>query len=103
MCCLFTTLLLIGPRAAIVLWWLVQPLRWSTAFDSFIVPFLGLLFLPWTTLMYVLVSPGGVEGFDFLWLLIALLGDLAQWFGGAWGNRGRIESTYSSYSSRWPY
>jgi hypothetical protein len=100
MCCLFTTLLLIGPRAVIVLWWLVQPLRWSAAFDTFIVPFLGLLFLPWTTLMYVLVSPSGVEGFDFLWLLIALLGDLGQWFGGAYGNRERIESTYSS---RWPY
>jgi hypothetical protein len=100
MCCLFTTLLLIGPRAVIVLWWLVQPLRWSAAFDTFIVPFLGLLFLPWTTLMYVLVSPSGVEGFDFLWLLIALLGDLGQWFGGGYGNRERIESTYSS---RWPY
>ena len=100
MCCLFTTLLLIGPRAVIVLWWLAQPLRWSAAFDTFIVPFLGLLFLPWTTLMYVLVSPSGVEGFDFLWLLLALLGDLGQWFGGAWGNRARIESTYSS---RWPY
>jgi hypothetical protein len=96
MCCLFTTLLLLGPRAVIVIWWLVQPLRWSTAFDTFIVPFLGLLFVPWTTLMYVLVQPGGVEGFDFVWLGIAVVVDVGQWVGGAWGNRERLQGAYSS-------
>jgi hypothetical protein len=60
------------------------------------VPFLGFLFLPWTTLMYVLVEPGGVEGWELLWIGIAAAGDVAQWVGGAWGNRGTISNTYQS-------
>ena len=60
--CLFLSLLLFGPRVVIIFWWLIEPARWSLAYDSFILPFLGFLFLPWTTLMYVLVSPGGVDG-----------------------------------------
>ena len=54
MCCLFTTLLLLGPRVAGALWWLVQPIRWQAAFnDSWLWPVLGLIFVPWLTLMYV--------------------------------------------------
>ena len=94
MCCLFTALMLLGPRAAIVIWWLVQPLRWDAAFDTFIVPFLGLLFLPWTTLIYVAVSPGGIEGFNLVWIGLGVVLDIAQWAGGAWGNRAQIQSTY---------
>ena len=64
MCCLVTTLALLGPRAGIVVWWLLQPGRWSVTFDSFLWPLLGFVFLPWTTLMYVVVAPGGVTGFS---------------------------------------
>ena len=74
--CLFLSLLLFGPRVVIIFWWIVDPLRWSVAFDSFFLPFLGFLFLPWTTLMYVLVSPGGVEGLDLLWIGLAVAADL---------------------------
>ena len=59
MCCVFTSLVLLGPRAAILFWWLFQPARWELAFDSFFWPFVGFLFAPWTTLMYVAVLPGG--------------------------------------------
>lgn len=95
MCCLFTTLVLAGPRAAIFLWWLLQPVRWGTTFDTFIWPFLGFLFAPWTTLMYVLVYPGGIDTLDILWLGIAVAFDLFSWFGGAYGNRGRFRGTYA--------
>jgi hypothetical protein len=88
--CLFLSLLLFGPRVVIVFWWIIEPLRWSAAFDSFILPFLGFLFLPWTTLMYVLVSPGGVEGLDLLWIGLAVAADLASYAGGAIGGRGRV-------------
>ena len=64
--CLFLTLLLFGPRAAIIVYWLAWPARWEVAFDTFLVPFFGFLVLPWATLMYVVVAPGGVEGFDYL-------------------------------------
>ena len=88
--CLFLSLLLFGPRVVILFWWLVEPLRWSAAFDTFILPLLGFLFLPWTTLMYVLVSPLGIDGWDLLWLGLALLADLASYAGGAIGGRGRV-------------
>jgi hypothetical protein len=88
--CLFLSLLLFGPRLAIVLWWLVEPIRWQAAFDTFFVPLLGFLFLPWTTLMFVLVSPFGIEGLDWLWMGLALAADVASYAGGAVGGRGRV-------------
>jgi len=94
MCCFFTALFLLGPRAAIVIWWLLQPVRWNAAFDTFIVPFLGFIFLPWTTLIFVAVEPGGIEGFDIFWIGLGVVIDVVQWAGGAWGNRGQIQSSY---------
>ena len=90
MCCFFTTLLLLGPRAAILIWWLLQPVRWQAAFPSFIWPLLGFIFVPWTTLMYVLVAPGGVIGFDWVWLGLAVIADIGMYVGGGYGNRDRI-------------
>jgi hypothetical protein len=55
-------------------------------------PLLGFLFFPWTTLMYVAVAPAGVSGFDWLWIVIAVLVDIASYTGGAYGNRDRIRS-----------
>ncbi len=90
MCCLFTTLVLFGPRLAILFWWLIQPVRWNLAFETFLVPFLGFLFLPWTTLMYVMVAPGGVTGFDWIWLALMLFADISSYVGGAYGNRNKM-------------
>ena len=91
MCCFWTVLLFIGPRAAILVWWLVQPLRWQLAFsDNFLVPLLGFLFVPWVTLAYVLVAPGGIVGFDWIWLGLALLIDIGHWSGGAYRHRDRF-------------
>jgi hypothetical protein len=92
MCCLFTTLVMLGPRAAIVVWWLLDPVRWGVAFDTFLWPLLGFLAFPFTTLMYVVVAPGGVEGFDVVWIGMAVLLDVLSWGGGAYGNRGRVGS-----------
>ena len=55
-------------------------------------PFLGFLVLPWTTLMYVLVYPGGIDGFDYVWLAIAISFDVFSWFGGGYTNRDRMSS-----------
>jgi hypothetical protein len=85
--CLFLILLLLGPRAAIFVWWLAKPGRWELAFDTFIVPFLGFLFLPWTTLMWVVVAPTGVHSLDYLWLGLAFLADVASYAGS--GSRAR--------------
>ncbi|MCP4360622.1 MAG: hypothetical protein GY796_21655 [Chloroflexi bacterium] len=90
MCCIFTTLMFLGPRAGILIWWLINPLRWQIAFESFIWPFLGFLFLPWSTLMYVGISPGGIIGFDWVWMGLALLADIGMYTGGGYGNKDRI-------------
>jgi hypothetical protein len=84
MCCFFTVLLFFGPRLAFLVYWLIPFGRAKVfaAFNGWILPLLGLIFLPWTTLMYVIVFP--VFGvFDWLLLGIAIVADLAGWFGGA--------------------
>jgi hypothetical protein len=90
MCCIATTLVFLGPRIAILFWWLFDPGRWDRAFDSWIWPVLGFFFVPWMTLMYVIVRPGGVEGFDYVWLGLALLVDILSYSGGGYGNRNRV-------------
>jgi hypothetical protein len=92
MCCVLASLFALGPRAAILFWWLIQPVRWDQAFDTFIWPFLGFLLAPWTTLMYVAVQPAGIDGFDYLWLGIAVALDLFSWFGGGYANKDRIQA-----------
>ena len=90
MCCFFTALVFLGPRAGILIWWLINPIRWQATFTNFIWPLLGFIFVPWTTLMYVLVAPGGVIGFDWVWIALAVFADVAMWAGGGIGNRDRI-------------
>ena len=96
MCCFFTALILFGPRLAILVWWLIDAARWGAAFNSFIWALLGFIFLPWTTIMYVLVFPGGVTGFDWIWLGLGLLADIFSYTGGGYGNRNRIPG-YARY------
>ncbi|MPZ48431.1 MAG: hypothetical protein GEU75_03815 [Dehalococcoidia bacterium] len=89
--CLFFTLLLAGPRVAIVFWWLINPDRWDAAFDTFVLPALGFIFVPWTTLMFVIVAPfGNVAGWDWFWLVLALVADISTWGSSSYSNRGRI-------------
>jgi hypothetical protein len=90
MCCIFTTLLLLGPRFGVLIWWLIRPVYVNAIFNTWIWPFLGLIFLPWTTLMYLVVGGGGIIGFDWVWLGLAFLADIASYSGGAYGNRDRI-------------
>ncbi len=92
MCCFFTVLLFLGPRAGILIWWLINPLLWQGTFSSFLWPLLGFIFLPWTTLMYVLVAPlgSGIVGFDWIWLGLAVLADISMWAGGGFGNRDKV-------------
>jgi hypothetical protein len=90
MCCLFTILLLLGPRVANVIWWIFDTARWSSAFGSIIWPILGIIFLPWTTLVYVLVTPNGLGGLDIILLFAAIAADVLSYAGGGFGNRKRV-------------
>jgi len=90
MCCFFTTLILLGPRVGALVWWLFWPLKWNAAFSSTIIwSILGIIFAPWTTLMYVIIFP--VAGFwDWLFLILAILADVGSYGGGGFGNRDRL-------------
>jgi hypothetical protein len=101
MCCAFLSLVLLGPRFFGALWWLFQPAQWQAAFNGWtggnlwwIWPVLGIIFIPWTTIMFVIVAPGGVNGFDWVWLGLALFGDIASYGGGV--GRKRIPQ-YQGY------
>ena len=76
--CLIILLLVLGPRAVIIVWWLFEPVLWKAAFGTFLIPLIGFLLLPWTTLTYVFVAPGGLVGLDYLWLAVALVADLCS-------------------------
>ena len=71
MCCLVLVASGLGPRIALALWWIFGD-KVDFAFSTWIWPLLGLIFLPWTTLFYVIVwsAVGGVSGAE--WLLVGL-------------------------------
>jgi hypothetical protein len=82
--CLLALLAAFFPRVALLLVWLARPGLVTAAFgNTFLLPLLGIVFLPFTTLFYVvLYRPGvGVTGFEWLWIGLALLLDLSHWFG----------------------
>lgn len=72
MCCLFLSAFGIGPRFALLVWWLFGD-KPDAAFDGWLWAVLGWLVAPWTTLAYV-VAWGPVNGVSGFWdvLLIAL-------------------------------
>jgi len=87
--CLFFTLLFLGPRFGLLLYWIAWPARWEIAFDGWVVPLLGFFLAPWTTLSWVLCGPGGIEGFDVVLVVLAVLADLVTLLGGGGSYRRR--------------
>ena len=83
--CLFVILMLFSSRLAGLFWWAVNPNRWENAFnDSIIWPILGLIFVPFTTLMWVAVVPtGNPSGLDLVWVGFAVLIDIMNYASGA--------------------
>ncbi len=92
MCCFFSALAILGPRAAALVWWLVDMDRWEAAFSNFFWAFIGFLFAPWTTLAWVAVASRGVVGFDWIILGLGILADAASYSGSLYGNKGYAES-----------
>jgi len=83
-------------RIMLLFAWLARPAMMNAAFSSFIIPCLGFLFLPFTTLMYVLLiqGVGGIQGLDWLWLFLAVVLDIASVAGAGAANRDRIPAGY---------
>ncbi len=89
MCCFLIVLGLLGPRLAFLYAWIFTP-RVTEAFGgNFWWPLLGVLFLPWTALAYVLAwsTAGGVTGIGWLVVGLGLLLDIATYSSRAAGQR----------------
>jgi hypothetical protein len=82
--CLFALLSVFFPRLGLLCVWIFTN-EVEQAFDGFILPLLGLIFLPLTTLVYALLwAPfGGVEGIEWFWVVLAFLFDVGALGGGA--------------------
>ena len=102
MCCIVTLLLVILSRLGIVVWWIAEPQSHNLPYASWVLPggialpawlwtLVGAILIPWTTLAYLLVYPGGVVGYEWLVLGVALLVDLAG-HGGTYRHRNRFLS-----------
>ena len=80
--CLLLVTAMFAPRLVLLFMWIVGP-RVSAAFDTWIVPLLGLIFMPYTTIIYVLVwsSGTGVTGWDWVWIGLGVMLDIVKWGG----------------------
>ena len=78
----------VAPRLILILAWIFGN-RWDLVFNTFIWPLLGIIFAPYTTVMYLLVwSPGGLQGFDWVWLFLGVMLDVMKWSQVANSRRG---------------
>jgi hypothetical protein len=84
-------------RIMLFMFWIARPVIMDVTFGSFLVPCFGFLFLPFTTLMYILLqplAPGGIEGLDWLWLALAAVMDISSLVGAGYSNRDRIPAGF---------
>ena len=88
MCCVLALLAFLGPRLAIFLLWIFTNYL-SRAFDGFVLPLLGFLFLPWTTIAWAIAQNefGGTNGIGLLIIVIGVLADIGILGGGARARR----------------
>lgn len=90
-CCLILAVALLGPRIVIVFLALFSA-YFEKPFDGLILPVLGFLFLPFTTLAYAwaINLRGEVAGLQLAVVVLALLLDLGVIGGGAAKRREQI-------------
>ena len=81
MCCIALLAFGIGPRIALLSWWIFGD-KPDAAIDSWVWGLLGFLFLPWTTFMFIVAwSPvTGVTGFwDYVLVGLGVALDIATY------------------------
>ena len=90
--CLFALFAGIFPRLGLFIVWVARPALVNAAFDTWIWPLLGIIFLPLTTLVYTLayIPHLGVTGLGWFWIFFALLLDIIAWAGSTYGNREHV-------------
>jgi len=94
--CLLAMFAGVFPRLALLIVWIARPTMVDAAFDTWIVPLLGIIFLPFATLIYVILwQVGGLEGWDWFWVVLAALLDVSHW-GASYSQRGQLPRYPSS-------
>ena len=90
--CFIVLLASFAPRLALFLVWVFTPYVSRAFHGGFIWPFLGLLLLPFTTLIYTFAyAPGiGVTGWGYFFVAIGIILDICSYGGSGYSNRGRI-------------
>jgi hypothetical protein len=78
--CFFAIFAGLFPRLALFIVWIVRPTLVDAAFTTWVWPLLGIVFLPFATLMYVILyTPGGLTGWEWFWVVVAGLFDASHW------------------------
>jgi len=79
--CLFAIFAGLFPRLGLFIVWLARPRLVDAAFTTWLGPLLGIIFLPFATLMYVILyTPGvGLTGWEWFWVVVAGFLDVAHW------------------------
>src|ERR687895_271188 len=82
--CLLAILTGFFPRLGLATVWIFTN-QVDQAYDTWVLPLLGLIFLPLTTLVYALLwAPlGGVDGIEWFWVVLAFLFDIGALGAGA--------------------
>jgi hypothetical protein len=91
--CLFALMAGFAPRLAVFFVWLARPTMFSAAFGgSWFWPLLGVIFLPFTTIMYVILwrQGLGLSSWDWMWLILAVICDMMHYSSTAYSNRNQI-------------
>jgi hypothetical protein len=86
-------LLALLARIGLLVVWLQTSFVKNAFHNGWFLPLLGLLFLPITTLSYVVVyalSSGNVSGAGWLWVVLGLLFDIGLHSSGFSSNRTRV-------------
>jgi hypothetical protein len=86
--CLFALVAGFFPRIALVIVWITTNLV-DRAFSTWVIPLLGLLFLPFTTLVYVIVWTPALHlgNGRWVWVALAFVVELVGYGGTARTNR----------------
>jgi hypothetical protein len=88
--CILLLVVLAFPRVVLVLMFLLSDYL-TRAYHGLLIPLLGFIFLPLTTLTYAweVNSHMAVQGVNLLLLIIAVVVDLGGLSGGEWHRRSR--------------
>jgi hypothetical protein len=87
--CLLLFVVLLFPRVVLVLMWFFSTYLQHAFHSGLLLPVLGFIFLPLTTIVYAWEINTGMPtaGINLLWLLIAVIVDLGGLGGGAHRSR----------------